>query len=300
MKIDVIQKNLEFFQCLSSKTRLEIIELLSCGSRNIGELAKQLGVSSTIVTRHIGMMEKAGIITAENIPGKRGLQKKCTLNVDKVLLNFIATHDVSTPRYNMMSIPVGHFQNYDIHPTCGLASIDQVIGIIDDPRYFSNPNKINANIIWFKSGWIEYIIPSYFFNHHNMKSLEIMLEICSEYPGYKEDHLSDIYFYLNDRCIGMWTSPGDFGSKKGTYTPQWWNLGTEYGLLKTIKVTDTGTYMDGTQLSNVTLSDIQIDYRKDLLFKMASPTETKNPGGLTLFGKGFGNYNQDINVRIEL
>ena len=34
--------------------------------------------------------------------------------------------------------------------------------------------------------------------------------------------------------IGTWTSPGDYGDKRGVYTPQWWKLkGSQYGKLKT-------------------------------------------------------------------
>ena len=32
---------------------------------------------------------------------------------------------------------------------------------------------------------------------------------------------------------------------------------------------------------------------------MEVPDDAKNVGGLTIFGKSFGNYNQDINVRIN-
>ena len=33
--------------------------------------------------------------------------------------------------------------------------------------------------------------------------------------------------------------------------------------------------------------------------KLAVPEDAEHVGGLTIFGKGFGNYNQDINVKIS-
>lgn len=297
MNIEVNNNNLEYFKCLSSKTRLKIIELLNEKSRNIGELADLLGVSSAMVTRHVSDLVKCNIITTENIAGKRGLQKICTLSAKKTTLIFgdsssnIDTHNVS--------IPVGQYTNYEVNPTCGLASKDSLIGICDQPRYFSSPDRFNASIVWFQAGLLEYCIPGYIVFAKKIDAIEISLEICSEFPGYKEDWPSDIYFYLNDIKLGVWVSPGDFGKKKGVYTPEWWNLGTQYGLLKTVKITSDGTFLDGIKLSEVTLERIEIKPGHDMILKIAAPENTQNPGGITIFGKGFGNYNQDIDVRVK-
>jgi predicted transcriptional regulator len=99
--------------------------------------------------------------------------------------------------------------------------------------------------------------------------------------------------------LGIWTSPGDFGEKKGTYTPDWWRAGTEYGLLKTIRITREGSKLDGISLSNVNIDMIPIQYGKDMSFRIAVPEDAANKGGINIFGKGFGNYNQDIDIRVE-
>ena len=36
----------------------------------------------------------------------------------------------------------------------------------------------------------------------------------------------------------------------------------------------------------------------NIKFKLEVPETAEHVGGLTIFGKGFGNYNQDINVKI--
>jgi predicted transcriptional regulator len=132
-----------------------------------------------------------------------------------------------------------------------------------------------------------------------INAINISLEICSEYPGYLENCPSDIYFYLNNLLLGVWTSPGDFGANKGIYTPDWWNAGTQYGMQKNISIRHNGCYIDGIPLSDLTLDKIQIIYGKDLKFRIAVPKDAQNPGGLNLFGKGFGNYDQNIEVSIE-
>ncbi len=160
--------------------------------------------------------------------------------------------------------------------------------------------KVHANLLWFGQGFVEYTIPSYIFSQNStMESIIISLELCSEFPDYKLDYPSDIYFYLGDVSLGFWTSPGDFGGKKGIYTPSWWTGGTEYGLLKTICINQTGTFVDGNKMSDVTLDSLYINPKHNLTLRIAVPDDAANIGGITLFGKGFGNYDQDINVQVN-
>ncbi len=295
MRAQVSVKNIKLFECLSSATRIRILELLCEGSRNIGELASLLGISSAITTRHIALLEEVNLIQTKNVPGKRGIQKICSLAVNEIVLNF-EKHNMHK-EYKKVSIPIGQYSSYEVAPTCGLSSQEGFIGVKDDPRYFSDPSHIKAALLWFKTGWVEYRIPSYIISAQALREIEISLELCSEFPSYKDDWPSDIHFYLNGVLLGVWTSPGDFGSGKGTFTPDWWNLGTEYGLLKNISITNDGCKLDGIHLSDVKLGQIPITNGEDLILRIAVPAGARNPGGVNLFGRGFGNYDQDIEVR---
>ena len=55
-------------------------------------------------------------------------------------------------------------------------------------------------------------------------ALEFSMELSSEVPGTSADWPSDITVAVNGKDIGTWTSPGDFGDKRGVYTPDWWKL----------------------------------------------------------------------------
>jgi predicted transcriptional regulator len=297
MKVSINTKHMKILACLSSKTRIKILELLGEGPKNIGELAGLLHVSSAITTRHVSMLEDAGIIHSENIPGKRGLQKVCYLIPQEIILSF--EKEARSRNYHMVSIPIGQYVAYKVTPTCGLASTEGYIGMSDDPRYFSDPNRVKAAILWFHTGWVEYRIPSYVLSPQPIHAVEISMEICSEFPNYKENWPSDIHFYLNNVLLGVWTSPGDFGHKEGIYTPQWWRAGSNYGLLKTLRITATGCMLDGIKLSDVTIDHIPMEQGQDLILKIAVPEDARNPGGINLFGKGFGNYQQDIKVIVE-
>jgi predicted transcriptional regulator len=297
MNIQVAGNNMSFLECFSSETRVKIIELLNIRAMNIKEMAESLNISSAIVTKHIQKLEKAGILTTQSIAGKRGMQKICSLTLDSVTLQFKTQKPLDRNRYSI-HLPIGQYSSYEARPTCGLASESKIIGMVDDPRYFSDPEHVKAAHLWFGSGFVEYRIPNYLLRNQKISSLEISMEICSEAPGYNESWPSDIQFYVNDQSAGIWTCPGDYGDVRGVYTPEWWNHGTQHGLWKSLSIHEKGAFIDGIHLADITVDDLEIHYGEDILFRIASYETAQHGGGVSLFGKHFGNYNQDILVTV--
>jgi predicted transcriptional regulator len=301
LKLDVSTKNMNVLECFSSETRVRIIELLNTQPYNIGELAEATGFSSAIITKHIQKLEEAGLVLTENLVGKRGTQKRCSLKVDQLTL-VLRTETLDKAddhtRYTV-DLPIGQYIRYDVKPTCGLASSEKRIGMMDDPRYFDDPEHTKAEHLWFASGYVEYRIPNYLVGRTEATSITISLEICSEAPSYNENWPSDISFSLNNVDVATWTCPGDFGSKRGLYTPNWWR-DTQYGLHKTLSVTRDGSYIDGVRSSDVRIEQLGIRVGTEILFRIQCPETAFNCGGVSLFGKGFGNYPQDIQVTITI
>ena len=89
--------------------------------------------------------------------------------------------------------------------------------------------------------------------------------------------------------------PRDFGVKRGKLTPEWWSS-NQYGLLKTIHITRDGVHMDDEKVSDVTLEQL-LTYDHHYWSIRFEVGKMQNVGGLTLFGKKFGNHEQDIVVR---
>ena len=201
--------------------------------------------------------------------------------------------------YIEQSIQVGHFTAFQVYPTCGIATKEKVIGQFDDPRYFLDPERVNAAILWFGKGYVEYKIPNYLRPDQKPSEIQISLEIASEAPGVSDNWPSDIHFYMNDMPVGFWTSPGDFGGNaKGRFTPDWWSKDiNQYGLWKVIRITTNGTYIDGIRISDRSIMELQLN-KPFWTIRFSVEDTSEHVGGMTLYGAGFGNYNQDIQLRV--
>ena len=295
-----LDEGLEIFKALGSELRINIIKLLQeKHEMNMNELATSLGITNGALTSHIKKLEESGIIQVMTERGSHGNQKVCKVAVDKIVVDVESEENEEDQNIYNTEVKVGHYSDYDVYPTCGLATSQAIVGEIDDPRYFSHPDRINAGILWFTKGYIEYMIPNLLPSATKIDQITVSLEISSEAPGINNDWPSDISILLNDVKIGTWTSPGDYGDVQGIFTPDWWFPNwNQYGLLKMIVINKKGTFMDGLKISNVTINEFNLDYKSTVRFKFEIEEDAKNVGGITIFGSEFGNYNQDIKVRI--
>ena len=143
------------------------------------------------------------------------------------------------------------------------------------------------------------MVPNFIPFNQKIDEICISAELSSEAPGVNNVWPSDISFYLNGEFLGTWISPGDFGDVKGIFTPDWWFPNwNQYGLLKMLVINHRGTFIDGLQISDITIDHFNLTSKSGIKFKMAVPEDAEHVGGLTIFGKTFGNYSQDINVKI--
>lgn len=302
MKITTDVKYLPIFKALASDVRLTIIKLLSKKSMNIKEIASKLDLSSAIITMHIKKLEEAGIVRCETMNLNGGRQKLCILDMAVLEVMFPTSKEYYSDCYEF-SLPIGHYTKFDVSPTCGLASEDKFIGQLDNVNSFLEPERMDAQILWFSEGFVEYTIPNYLLKGQKAVGFSVSMEIGSEYPGVNDDWPSDITFSINGVEVGTWTSPGDFGNKRGTLNPAWWGMElNQYGFLKMLSVNREGTFIDGNKISDVNIEDLNItDSRqeKQIKLRFAVKENSKYVGGLTIYGSKFGNYEQDISITMR-
>lgn len=301
LHIKKIDDGVEIFKALGSDLRIQIIKLLLENKEmNMNEIASCLGITNGALTNHIKKLEESGIIAVLSEHEGHGNQKVCRVNTDRILIDIKPQIPEESKNMYSIDIPVGQYTDYQVQPTCGIATSRHLIGEVDDPRYFAHPDRSNAHILWFGKGYVEYLIPNLLPPSSRVEQLILSMELSSEAPGVNNDWPSDISFLVNDTPVGTWTSPGDFGDVRGVFTPSWWfPYWNQYGLLKTLILNKNGTFIDGLKISGVTIDDFHLDYKSSIRFKLVADKTGSNSGGLTLFGRSFGNYDQDIRALIS-
>lgn len=283
------------YEALDSDIRLGILnELLQKGELNLAYFAKVFNVSNGAITAHIKKLYEAGLIEITTSSGKRGTQKICRLAADKIVIDFV--NEVQAEgRVESAHIDIGHYVSYDIHPTCGLGTSEKAIGRFDDPCCFSYPERIKAGILWFAWGHVEYLIPNYLTPESELLELQFSMELASEAPGYAAYYPSDIYFAVNGHELGYFKSRGEYNDRTGNCNPAWWcgNLG-QYGKKVLVVVNRKGSYICGLKVSETTLDDLDLKAGDQIRFRIFVPEDAVHRGGVTLFGRGFGDYDEGI------
>lgn len=298
-QIKVDEDNVEFFEALASKVRIRILQLLAIhGEMNLKMIANSLNLSSAITSMHINKLETSGLIVS-NIVKKNGHnQRICTISdIDRLLI--FPKHQYPHRQYYEVELGLGHYTNLNIRPTCGIITAHNTIGDFDNPVYFMDPQRIDAQMLWFGNGFIEYTIPNYISDGFSVDEISFSLELSSEAPGYMEQWPSDISFYISNEQICTWTCPGEFGGRKGYVSPEWWfaDIIGQYGLLKNISINKNGTFIDGTLASNKTIAHLDLSAQAWQL-RIGIDEKAINAGGVTIFGKEFGDFPQNILVRV--
>lgn len=289
----------ELFRALSAETRIRILHLLSEGDMNINELGQALGIMQPTVSKHIQVLEQAGLITSEYTSGIQGTQKRCRLRYDRLIVSFDSVQP-SEDRIEEVEMPIGLYSLVNPSGICGLANPERLVGFLDDPQSFFHPERGSAQLIWMSEGFIEYVFPNTLPSSASIQRLEFAMEISSEAPDYDNDYPSDITVWINNVEIGTWTSPGDFGGKRGRLNPAWWNDHmSQYGVLKLWSVDLQGSYVDGAPVSDVNLSRLMVVPLQPITIRIGVKPDAEHKGGFNLFGKGFGNYGQDLVMRLH-
>lgn len=289
----------EKLKALASVPRWRILQFLSAGGHSVNEIATALQLPASTATAHIKVLEEAGLLHTELQAATHGLQKVCTRTYDNVMVrlpNSLRTES----SYVEVAMPIGAYTSFHVQPTCGLASEAALIGYLDDPLSFYEPERIQAELVWFRTGFLEYSFPNRLPPSATLCSLQISMEIGAEAPLHNNTWPSDITLWINEHEIGTWTCAGDFGGFRGQLTPLWWDItDSQYGLLKRWLINDQGSFIDGRRLANLAVSDLRLHQHRIITVRIGVKPDAVHPGGINLFGHRFGNYPQDLMMRLD-
>jgi predicted transcriptional regulator len=296
-------ENADAITALASPLRIAILKLLrQTGPMNVNMISAALGLPQSTIATNIKALEESRLIHTEAAKARKGQQKICSVPFDGVLIRLDGETAKRRDNIVEVSMPIGLYTSCEVSAPCGLCSTESIIGLLDVPDFFLDPSRMRASLVWFGRGFVEYKFPN---NARVLESkidaLEFSMELSSEAPGTNADWPSDISMWVNGVKVGTWISPGDFGDKRGTYTPRWWKLaGSQYGRLVTWRISERGSFVDRQQVSKVDLGALELSKHHSIRLRIGIDTGAKNPGGVNIFGKGFGNHDQDIMMRLHL
>lgn len=294
--------HLDLIKGLASSVRVAILKLLGTeGPMNVNEIAAKLDIAQSTVSSNLQILEDVGLILTRTQKARKGSQKICETAFTEILVAF---GDIGAKKRDSeieVAMPIGLYTRCEVSAPCGLCSADGVVGLLDVPDTFMEPDRMKAGLLWFTRGYVEYQFPNNAkLRNRTPSEIEFSFEISSEVPGTSPDWPSDISVEVNGIHIATWTSPGDYGDKRGVYTPDWWKLtGSQYGMLKTWRINGTGSFVDGVRVSDVTLKDLTLDQHRSIRMRIGVRDDAEHPGGINVFGRGFGNYDQDIVMRLK-
>lgn len=298
MELSLDLDSLLVYKALSAETRLIILDKLAQKPQTSSELAQQMNLSKAIISRHLKVLEEASLISLLELSEveEDNRKKIYSLSVDKIEIHF-PQQIYLLYKKKSHEIALGYFSDFSVQPSCGLASPEKVIGKMDDLRSFVSNERVDASLLGFSDGYVEYIFPNPLEASDQPELLDISLELSSEFPVSNNNWPSDISFYINDVKVGTWTAKGNYSDVRGRLTPDWWDSRfSQYGMLKHLRINTKDTGIDGEQLSIINLSDLKLQHSPFIKFRIGVDKEAKNKGGLTIFGRHFGNYPQNIVV----
>lgn len=285
-------------KALSSEVRLDILKMLDGRQMNVNEIAEQLHIPASSAAMHVKVLEEAGLLSCELKPGVRGSMKMCSRQVDALSIRLEAEEE-KQEQVETISMPVGNFVDHDVKPCCGIVSDKEFIDEEDEPRGFYNPNRTQAQLIWFEAGYVEYRFPNLGLKNRTLKSVEFSAELCSETQFYNMDCPSDITLWINGCEAGTWRCPSDFGGRRGKLNPDWWpDRNTQYGKLKTWRFTGKGTYINGKKVSDRVLEDYGWREHPYISVRIGIRDDAPCVGGINIFGERFGDYPQNLVLKL--
>ncbi len=288
-------------KAMASPLRINILKLLEHHPLNINQIAEHLDIPQSSCVFHIKILEKAKLIETEILSAAKGTQKICHLAYDEIVFPLRSKKNFTDDNIMISDIPVGMYSNYSIQPPCGILSETGAIGFIDQEDSFDDPLRSSAGLLWFTRGFCEYRFPdTRIFPGRKIRSIAVSMELCSEFPGHNNNWLSDITLWFNEFEVGTWRSPSDCGGEYGTLTPRWWSIdNTQFGFLKSWKITRSGSFIDEERVSDICLADLDLERADYSTIRIGIKDDAEYQGGINLFGRGFGNHAQDIRFTIE-
>ena len=287
---------------LSSPERVAIMKNLMYSNKSLSAISNELNIPITTVTRHVNALADAGLIVIDYQPGIKGHAKYCAHAIRELTIKLAPENDDSVEDQSYsIEMPIGMFAHCHISAPCGLLGATQPLIKYDAPKQFFTPERGAAELLWFNVGHISYYFPTEDLYHHECHSISFSFEVCSETAYNNEKWPSDLTVFENNVEILTTTLPGDFGGRRGKFSPTYWSINsTQFGILKNIKIDQNGVYENNVLIrKDIRFDDLNLYGGNSVQLRLEIKKDAAHKGGINIFGKNFGDYNQAIVMTVK-
>jgi predicted transcriptional regulator len=130
---------------LASPVRIRILRLLRQRSRlNVNQIAEALGLPQSTIATNIQILENADLIVTEVSKASKGQQKICSARFDEIIIRFDGEETSRNKNIIEVEMPLGLYTSCDVSAPCGMCSGESIIGVLDVPDLFLDPDRVHA------------------------------------------------------------------------------------------------------------------------------------------------------------
>lgn len=306
LKLDILEEGdteriVALGEALSNQTRLRIMRYMQKAPfvKDVPTMSAELGIPKSTLVHHLAILEKAALVRVFYKSSARGAVRLVSRNLQTAFLRLYHYTEIGKRKETavVQTLGVGQYADYQGAQLC--FATDTALFTQQESSF--SRDRFDAQLIYTTDGIVTYHFSNAVARREDVSNISFSFEICSEAPFFDNSFLSDVTFWINGIEVATYTCPGDFGDRRGRLTPDWWlSVNTQYGDLVTLTVNEDGTYLNGTRVSSrVTIGRLALAEGNKTVFALGNKVTAEHRGGFNLFGKGFGDYPQDICMQIS-
>jgi len=114
---------------------------------------------STIAT-NIQILEESDLIDTETGRARKGQQKICAARFDEIVIRLDGEETSREKDIIEVEMPLGLYTSYHVSAPCGICSTEGSWVCSTCPTCFFDPGRVQAALIWFGRGYVEYKFPN--------------------------------------------------------------------------------------------------------------------------------------------
>ena len=145
--------DIEVLKGLASPVRVNILNELRKGDKNVSELSTILNLPQSTVVTNVMTLEKANLIETDIRKATKGSQKVCRNLYDEYIISMDNKQE-SNDGVITVEMPVGLFIEYNVSSPCGMCTTEKIVGYLDTPESLLGPGRVKAGLVWLEKGLV--------------------------------------------------------------------------------------------------------------------------------------------------